>query len=96
MPAAQAFPLEKLTRALHVYQKNSQQKIFIECVVLDKVNDKEPHAHQLGKLLETSQLVTIDVASPEAGVIKEGMLKCLFLLLFWLFAQWLLFPRSLL
>ncbi|XP_044476938.1 dihydrolipoyllysine-residue succinyltransferase component of 2-oxoglutarate dehydrogenase complex 2, mitochondrial-like isoform X2 [Mangifera indica] len=53
----------------------SQQKIFIEYVVLDKVNDEEPHAHQLGKLLETSQVVTIDVASPEAGVIKEPVAK---------------------
>ncbi|XP_044476960.1 dual-specificity RNA methyltransferase RlmN-like isoform X2 [Mangifera indica] len=54
-------------RALGVYQKNSQQKVFIEYILLDKVNDEEPHAHQLGKLLETSQVVTIDVASPEAA-----------------------------
>ncbi|XP_044472294.1 dihydrolipoyllysine-residue succinyltransferase component of 2-oxoglutarate dehydrogenase complex 1, mitochondrial-like isoform X3 [Mangifera indica] len=57
MPAAQAFPLEKLMSALHAYQKNSQQKIFIEYIMLDKVNDEEPHAHQLGKLLETSQVL---------------------------------------
>ncbi|XP_044472293.1 dihydrolipoyllysine-residue succinyltransferase component of 2-oxoglutarate dehydrogenase complex 1, mitochondrial-like isoform X2 [Mangifera indica] len=75
MPAAQAFPLEKLMSALHAYQKNSQQKIFIEYIMLDKVNDEEPHAHQLGKLLETSQVVKIDVASPEAGVIKELVAK---------------------
>ncbi|XP_044476927.1 uncharacterized protein LOC123204387 [Mangifera indica] len=34
-----------------------QQKIFVEYIVLDKVNDEEPHAHQLGKLLETSQVL---------------------------------------
>ncbi|VFQ78264.1 unnamed protein product [Cuscuta campestris] len=53
MPAARAFPLEKLMDALLVYQKESQQKIFIEYIMLDGVNDEEQHAHQLGKLLET-------------------------------------------
>lgn len=57
MPAARAFPLEKLMNALKEYQKNSQQKIFIEYIMLDGVNDEEQHAHQLGKLLETFQVV---------------------------------------
>ncbi|KAJ4716148.1 Ribosomal RNA large subunit methyltransferase [Melia azedarach] len=57
MPAARAFPLEKLMDALREYQKNSQQKIFIEYIMLDGVNDEEKHAHQLGKLLETFQVV---------------------------------------
>ncbi|XP_021658710.2 uncharacterized protein LOC110648691 isoform X2 [Hevea brasiliensis] len=57
MPAARAFPLEKLMDALQLYQKNSQQKIFIEYIMLDGVNDEEQHAHQLGKLLETFQVV---------------------------------------
>ncbi|XP_044476366.1 dihydrolipoyllysine-residue succinyltransferase component of 2-oxoglutarate dehydrogenase complex 1, mitochondrial-like isoform X2 [Mangifera indica] len=43
--------------------------------MLDKGNDEVPHAHQLGELLETSQVVTIDVASPEAVVIKELVAK---------------------
>lgn len=57
MPAARAFPLEKLMDALQVYQKNSMQKIFIEYIMLDGVNDEEQHAHQLGKLLETFDVV---------------------------------------
>ena len=36
----------------------SQQKIFIEYIMLDGVNDEEQHAHQLGKLLETFQVVS--------------------------------------
>ncbi|KMT03812.1 hypothetical protein BVRB_8g189560 [Beta vulgaris subsp. vulgaris] len=57
MPAARAFPLGKLMDALHLYQKNSQQKIFIEYIMLDGVNDDELQAHQLGKLLETLEVV---------------------------------------
>ncbi|KNA22018.1 hypothetical protein SOVF_037890 [Spinacia oleracea] len=57
MPAARAFPLEKLMDALHLYQKNSQQKIFIEYIMLDGVNDDELQAQQLGKLLETLEVV---------------------------------------
>ncbi|KAL1831673.1 hypothetical protein DCAR_0101662 [Daucus carota subsp. sativus] len=57
MPAARAFPLHKLMDALQEYQKNSQQKIFIEYIMLDGINDEEQHAHQLGKLLETFQVV---------------------------------------
>ncbi|MBA0556983.1 hypothetical protein Golob_027042, partial [Gossypium lobatum] len=58
MPSARAFPLEKLMTALQTYQKNSQQKIFIEYIMLDGMNDEEQHAHQLGKLLETFQVVS--------------------------------------
>lgn len=36
----------------------SQQKIFIEYIMLDGVNDEEQHAHQLGKLLETFESVS--------------------------------------
>lgn len=36
----------------------SQQKIFIEYIMLDGVNDEEEHAHQLGKLLDTFQVVS--------------------------------------
>ncbi|XP_022763508.1 uncharacterized protein LOC111309017 isoform X2 [Durio zibethinus] len=57
MPSARAFPLEKLMTALQAYQNNSQKKIFIEYIMLDGVNDEEQHAHQLGKLLETFQVV---------------------------------------
>ncbi|XP_073034658.1 uncharacterized protein [Primulina eburnea] len=57
MPAARAFPLERLMNALRDYQACSQQKIFIEYIMLDGVNDEEQHAHQLGKLLETFEVV---------------------------------------
>ncbi|CAH1450461.1 unnamed protein product [Lactuca virosa] len=57
MPAARAFPLEKLMNSLAEYQKKSQQKIFIEYIMLDGVNDEEQHAHQLGRLLDTFEVV---------------------------------------
>ncbi|PIA44177.1 hypothetical protein AQUCO_01700059v1 [Aquilegia coerulea] len=57
MPAARAFPLEKLMNSLLEYQKNSKQKIFIEYIMLDGINDEEQNAHQLGKLLEMFQVV---------------------------------------
>ncbi|CAH1444520.1 unnamed protein product [Lactuca virosa] len=57
MPAARAFPLEKLMNDLAEYQKKSQQKIFIEYIMLDGVNDEEQHAHQLGRLLDTFEVV---------------------------------------
>jgi len=57
MPAARAFPLEKLMNALQSYQNERDQAIFIEYIMLDGVNDQEEHAHQLGKLLETFKAV---------------------------------------
>ncbi|KAK6945986.1 Radical SAM [Dillenia turbinata] len=57
MPAARAFPLDRLMEALRLYQKTCQQKIFIEYIMLDGVNDEEQHAHQLGKLLEAFEVV---------------------------------------
>lgn len=57
MPAARAFPLGRLMDALREYQEKCQQKIFIEYIMLDGVNDEEQHAHELGRLLETLQVV---------------------------------------
>ncbi|CAI9293306.1 unnamed protein product [Lactuca saligna] len=57
MPAARAFPLKKLMNALAEYQKKSQQKIFSDYIMLDGVNDEEQHAHQLGRLLDTFEVV---------------------------------------
>ena len=34
------------------------KKILIEYIMLDGVNDEEHHAHQLGKLLETFDVVS--------------------------------------
>lgn len=39
----------------------SQQKILIEYIMLDGVNDEEHHAHLLGKLLETFQVVSCQI-----------------------------------
>ncbi|KAG0485461.1 hypothetical protein HPP92_009540 [Vanilla planifolia] len=57
MPAARAFPLPRLMESLQNYQKKSHQKIFIEYIMLHGVNDLEQHAHQLGKLLQTLEVV---------------------------------------
>ncbi|KAI4375946.1 hypothetical protein MLD38_013756 [Melastoma candidum] len=57
MPSARAFPLGKLMDSLRTYQRNSKQKIFIEYIMLDGVNDEEMNAHQLGQLLETFEVV---------------------------------------
>ncbi|KAL2925855.1 Dual-specificity RNA methyltransferase RlmN [Bienertia sinuspersici] len=71
MPAARAFPLEKLMVALHLYQKNSQQKIFIEYIMLNGVNDEEPQAHQLGKLLETLEVVVNLIPFNPVGIASQ-------------------------
>lgn len=71
MPAARAFPLEKLMAALQEYQKNSQQKIFIEYIMLDGVNDDEQHAHLLGKLLETFQVVVNLIPFNPIGTLSQ-------------------------
>ncbi|GMY38691.1 dual-specificity RNA methyltransferase RlmN isoform X1 [Fagus crenata] len=71
MPAARAFPLEKLMAALQEYQKNSQQKIFIEYIMLDGVNDEEQHAHLLGKLLETFQVVVNLIPFNPIGTLSQ-------------------------
>ncbi|KAF3774785.1 putative dual-specificity RNA methyltransferase [Nymphaea thermarum] len=57
MPAASAFPLQRLMDALHLYQEKCGQKIFIEYIMLDGINDQERHAHELGKLLKTLDVV---------------------------------------
>nr|XP_043620244.1 dual-specificity RNA methyltransferase RlmN [Erigeron canadensis] len=71
MPAARAFPLEKLMNSLAEYQKKSQQKIFIEYIMLDGVNDEEQHAHQLGKLLETFQVVVNLIPFNPIGILSQ-------------------------
>ena len=37
--------------ALEAYQEATQQRIFVEYVLLANVNDGREHAHQLGHLL---------------------------------------------
>ncbi|KAE8008082.1 hypothetical protein FH972_004629 [Carpinus fangiana] len=76
MPAARAFPLEKLMNTLQEYQKNSQQKILIEYIMLDGVNDEEQHAHQLGKLLETFQVVVNLIPFNPIGTLSQFKTSC--------------------
>ncbi|KAI9123996.1 hypothetical protein K1719_005296 [Acacia pycnantha] len=71
MPAARAFTLEKLMDALREYQRNSQQKILIEYIMLDGVNDEEQHAHQLGKLVETFQVVVNLIPFNPIGTLSQ-------------------------
>ncbi|XP_020234663.1 uncharacterized protein LOC109814608 [Cajanus cajan] len=71
MPAARAFPLEKLMDSLQEYQRKSLQKILIEYIMLDGVNDEEQHAHQLGKLLETFQVVVNLIPFNSIGTLSQ-------------------------
>ncbi|XP_023889147.1 uncharacterized protein LOC112001199 [Quercus suber] len=71
MPAARAFPLEKLMDALQQYQKISQQKILIEYIMLDGVNDGEQHAHLLGKLVETFQVIVNLIPFNPIGTLSQ-------------------------
>ncbi|MCL7044866.1 hypothetical protein MKW94_003022 [Papaver nudicaule] len=57
MPTASKFSLEQLMEALRVFQQKSQQKIFIEYIMLNGKNDSEEQAHDLAKLLEKFQVV---------------------------------------
>eukprot|EP00250_Pteridium_aquilinum_P010323 c19301_g1_i1 orf=364-1509(-) len=57
VPAARAFPLSKLIAAVDAYLIGSKSKVFIEYVMLATVNDREEHAHQLGKLLQGRRVV---------------------------------------
>lgn len=76
MPAARAFPLEKLMDALQEYQRNSQQKILIEYIMLDGVNDEEQHAHQLGKLMEAFQVVVNLIPFNPIGTLSQFRTSC--------------------
>lgn len=71
MPAARAFPLERLMDTLREYQKNSQQKILIEYILLDGVNDEEQHAQQLGQLLETFEVVVNLIPFNPIGILSK-------------------------
>ncbi|PNY10716.1 dual-specificity RNA methyltransferase RlmN 1-like protein, partial [Trifolium pratense] len=71
MPAARAFPLEKLMDSLQEYQRKSLQKILIEYIMLDGVNDEEQHAHLLGKLLETFEVVVNLIPFNSIGTLSQ-------------------------
>nr|XP_025635279.1 uncharacterized protein LOC112729142 [Arachis hypogaea] len=46
MPVARAFSLQKLMASLQECQRNNQQKILIDYIILDGVNNEEQHAYQ--------------------------------------------------
>jgi adenine C2-methylase RlmN of 23S rRNA A2503 and tRNA A37 len=52
VPSARAYPLHKLMDAVAEYQAASQQRVFVEYVVLSGVNDAPEQAHELGQLLQ--------------------------------------------
>eukprot|EP00775_Hariotina_reticulata_P013488 gene13488-13613_t len=57
VPSARAYPLEKLLAAVSDYQSSTQQRVFIEYVMLSSVNDGLEQAHQLGQLLQGRDVV---------------------------------------
>jgi adenine C2-methylase RlmN of 23S rRNA A2503 and tRNA A37 len=59
VPSARAYPLHKLMDAVAEYQAASQQRVFVEYVVLSGVNDAPEQAHELGQLLQVSPLLLV-------------------------------------
>lgn len=57
VPSAKAYKLDKLMQAIASYQQRTQQKVFVEYVMLAGVNDQLEHAHQLGQLLQGRDVV---------------------------------------
>uniref|UniRef100_A0A383VBW3 Radical SAM core domain-containing protein n=1 Tax=Tetradesmus obliquus TaxID=3088 RepID=A0A383VBW3_TETOB len=57
VPSARAYPLAKLMDAVAEYQAASQQRVFVEYVVLAGVNDGPEQAHELGQLLQGRDMV---------------------------------------
>lgn len=54
VPINKAYPIKKLMESLEDYLKKTKRKIFIEYVMLDGENDKEPNAKELVKLIKNS------------------------------------------
>jgi len=52
VPSARAYQLPKLMDAVDEYQRASKQKVFVEYVLLEGVNDGLLEAEQLGQLLQ--------------------------------------------
>lgn len=57
VPSARAYKLDKLIAAVDLYQSQTDQKVFIEYVMLANVNDGREQAHQLGELLQGKSMV---------------------------------------
>eukprot|EP01026_Neomeris_dumetosa_P039356 TRINITY_DN3228_c0_g1_i3.p2 TRINITY_DN3228_c0_g1~~TRINITY_DN3228_c0_g1_i3.p2 ORF type:complete len:235 (-),score=29.00 TRINITY_DN3228_c0_g1_i3:140-844(-) len=52
VPSAKAFKLPELMHTIWQYQEQTQQKVFIEYVMLKGVNDQDEHARGVGQLLQ--------------------------------------------
>jgi adenine C2-methylase RlmN of 23S rRNA A2503 and tRNA A37 len=57
VPSARAYPLHKLLQAVQDYQTATQQRVFVEYVMLAGVNDGLEQAHELGQLLQHRDVV---------------------------------------
>lgn len=57
VPSARAYPLHKLLKAIEDYQTTTQQRVFVEYVLLSGVNDAVEQAHELGQLLQGRDVV---------------------------------------
>lgn len=52
MPVNRSFNLSKLQEALKQYFEITNRKVFLEYILLDKINDTPKHARDLGKFIE--------------------------------------------
>jgi len=54
MPINRRYPVEELMTAVKAYIAKTNKKVMLEYVMLDGINDKPEHAHQLAALIESS------------------------------------------
>lgn len=57
VPSARAYKLDKLMAAIDTYREKTGQKIFVEYVMLNRVNDAPETAHELGQLLRGKNMI---------------------------------------
>eukprot|EP00879_Flechtneria_rotunda_P005739 GHRR01006040.1.p1 GENE.GHRR01006040.1~~GHRR01006040.1.p1 ORF type:complete len:397 (+),score=116.87 GHRR01006040.1:290-1480(+) len=57
VPSARAYPLHKLMDTIAEYQAATQQRVFVEYVMLAGVNDSVEQAHALGQLLQGNDIL---------------------------------------
>jgi 23S rRNA (adenine2503-C2)-methyltransferase len=52
MPINKRYPLKALFDSIRLYQRKTKQRVTFEYVMIENVNDKDAHAHQLVELLK--------------------------------------------
>jgi adenine C2-methylase RlmN of 23S rRNA A2503 and tRNA A37 len=85
VPSAAAYKLDALMAAMQEYENVTGQKVFIEYVMLEGVNDGEEQAAELGQLLQGHR-VTVNlipwnpVLSPDVsfGAPSQERVRCRF------------------